>query len=72
MAFMIAQRAFLKLYMITLVEKHHGYGFEMLDQLRRDFKDFGYDPPISEIYRSLHDLDKNLISFPRKAWRSHK
>lgn len=45
MAFMIAQRAFIKVYLITLVEQHKGYGYQMLEDLRRDFKAHGYSPP---------------------------
>ncbi|SFJ64774.1 replication termination protein [Paenibacillus sp. UNC496MF] len=63
MAFMIAQRAFLKLYMITLVEKHRGYGYQMLEELKQDFKSLGYEPPQSEIYRSLHDLVEDGILY---------
>lgn len=45
MAFMIAQRAFIKVYLITMVEQHKGYGYQMLEDLRRDFKAHGYSPP---------------------------
>lgn len=44
MAFMIAQRAFIKVYLITMVEQHRGYGYQMLEDLRRDFKAHGYSP----------------------------
>ncbi|QHW29627.1 Replication termination protein [Paenibacillus rhizovicinus] len=63
MGFLIAQRAYLKLYMITLVEKHRGYGYQMLEELKRDFKELGYEPPQSEIYRSLHDLVEDGILY---------
>ncbi|WP_308639887.1 helix-turn-helix transcriptional regulator [Paenibacillus silvisoli] len=63
MGFMIAQRAFIKLYMITLVEKHRGYGYQMLEELKQDFKALGYEPPQSEIYRSLHDLVEDGILY---------
>lgn len=54
--FMLRQRAFLKLYMITLVEREKWYGLEILDYLRKEFEQFGYRPYHSEIYKSLHEL----------------
>ena len=66
MAFMIAQRAFIKVYLITLVEKHRGYGYQMLEDLRRDFKSHGYSPPQSEIYRALHELVQQGILYRTK------
>lgn len=56
MGFMIAQRAFIKLNLLTLVEKHKGYGYQMLEDIKKEFKDFDYIPPQSEIYRGLHEL----------------
>lgn len=44
MAFMIAQRAFIKAYLITMVEQHRGYGYQMLEELRQEFKSYGYSP----------------------------
>jgi hypothetical protein len=49
MAFMIAQRAFIKVYLITMVEQQRGYGYQMLEELRQEFKSHGYSPPQSEI-----------------------
>jgi len=63
MAFLIAQRAYLKLYIITLVEKHRGYGYQMLEELKDEFKHLGYEPPQSEIYRALHDLVEDGILY---------
>lgn len=66
MAFMIAQRAFIKVYLITMVEQHKGYGYQMLEDLRRDFKAHGYSPPQSEIYRALHELVQQGILYRTK------
>jgi len=54
--FMLKQRAFLKLYMITMTEQKRLYGFRLLEELRKEFKEHGYKPNSSEIYKSLHDL----------------
>jgi DNA-binding PadR family transcriptional regulator len=66
MAFMIAQRAFLKLYLITMVEQHRGYGYQMLEELKEKFRPFGYEPPQSEIYRALHELVHEGILYRTK------
>lgn len=52
MAFMIAQRAFIKVYLITMVEQHRGYGYQMLEDLRRDFKAHGYSPTERNLSRA--------------------
>jgi len=54
--FMLKQRAFLKLYMITMTEEKRLYGLKLLEVLREEFKGFGYRPNSSEVYKSLHDL----------------
>ncbi|MDQ0215514.1 DNA-binding PadR family transcriptional regulator [Oikeobacillus pervagus] len=54
--FLVKQRAFLKLYMIRLVEENRLYGMQALDELRQTFQNFGYSPNHSEIYRALHEL----------------
>lgn len=54
--FLFKQRAFLKMYLITLTENKRLYGHEMLDLLRNEFRSLGYRPTRSEIYKSLHDL----------------
>jgi DNA-binding PadR family transcriptional regulator len=66
LAFMIAQRAFLKLYLLNLVEKHRGYGYQMLEELKTEFKPHGYVPPLSEIYRALHELVQEGILYRTK------
>ncbi|MBR2517348.1 MAG: Replication termination protein, partial [Geobacillus sp.] len=54
--FLLKQRAFLKLYLITLTEQERLYGLKLLDVLRQEFKPFGYQPNHSEVYKALHDL----------------
>ena len=54
--FLIKQRAFLKLYLITNIEADRAYGKQMLEELQAAFKPFGYEPQHSEIYRALHEL----------------
>lgn len=66
MAFMIAQRAFLKLYLLKLVEEHRGYGYQMLEELKTEFKIHGYIPPQSEIYRALHELVQEGVLYRTK------
>lgn len=56
--FVLKQRAYLKLYMIHEAEKG-SYGHRMLEDLRERFKDLGYRPTKSEIYKSLHELLKD-------------
>lgn len=66
MAFLIAQRAYIKLFLITKVEQQRGYGYQMLDQLKEEFKPFGYVPPQSEVYRALHELVQEGILYRTK------
>lgn len=54
--FVIKQRAFLKLYIITNIENGRWYGLQLLDEMRKEFKPFGFEPQHSEVYRALHDL----------------
>ncbi|MED3660858.1 helix-turn-helix transcriptional regulator [Ureibacillus sp. FSL K6-8385] len=57
--FVIKQRAFLKLYMIHEAEKGRLYGLQILENLQDYFKDLGYRPTKSEVYKSLHELLKD-------------
>ncbi len=54
--FMIKQRAFIKLYIITNIENGKWYGLRLLDELKKEFQPLGYVPQHSEVYRALHDL----------------
>lgn len=64
--FLIKQRAFLKLFMIHLVEQNKFYGLQASDDIKSAFKQFGYEPQHSEIYRSLHELEEEGILSRRK------
>ncbi len=70
-AFMIAQRAFIKTYLITMVEQHRGYGYQMLEEMRQEFKSFGYNPPQSEIYRALHELVQEGVFYRTKQLKGN-
>lgn len=55
--FLIKQRAFLKLYLITSIENGRSYGLQLLDDLQKGFEIFGFRPQASEIYRALYELE---------------
>ncbi len=65
--FLIKQRAFLKLYLVTRIEKGPWYGLQLLDELKSAFKPYGFSPQHSEIYRALHDLTEAGILKRRKV-----
>ncbi|RCX17054.1 replication termination protein [Fontibacillus phaseoli] len=71
MAFMIAQRAYIKLYLINKVEQRRGYGYQMLEELKEEFKPFGYVPPQSEIYRALHELVQEGVLYRTKQLKGN-
>ena len=54
--FMIKQRAYLKLFILTRIGANRVYGQQLIDDLRAEFKEYGFRPYHSEIYRSLHEL----------------
>ncbi len=54
--FLLKQRAFLKLYIITNIENGRWYGMSLRDELRKEFDHLGYRPQHSEVYRALHEL----------------
>lgn len=54
--FLIKQRAFLHLHMITMTEENRLYGLRLLEVLQNDFRAYGYKPQHSEVYKALHDL----------------
>ena len=56
--FVLKQRAYLKLYMLHEAEKGRLYGHQIMEDLQDYFKDLGYKPTKSEIYKSLHELLK--------------
>ena len=44
------------MYLITNIENGKWYGMQLLDEMKKEFKPFGFEPQHSEIYRALHDL----------------
>lgn len=58
---MLKQRSFLKLYLLSSIEKEKGYGLQFLNDLRKEFKEFGYVPTHSELYKTLHSLASDGI-----------
>lgn len=65
--FLIKQRAFVKLYLLSWIEHGRPYGQEMLDDFYKTFKNFNYKPNHSEVYKGLHEL---LEAAGR--WNHHK
>lgn len=60
--YLLKQRAFLKVYLITLAEKKRLYGLQFLDEIRENFRSYGYRPVHSEIYKALHELvDEGIL-----------
>lgn len=43
--------------MITNIENGRWYGLQLLDELRKEFKPYGFEPQHSEVYRALHELE---------------
>ena len=59
--YMIKQRAFLKIFLITKIEKGRNYGSQLLEELQAEFNIYGYEPNHAEIYRALHELMEDGI-----------
>lgn len=54
--FMIKQRAYLKLFILTKIGTERVYAHQIFEDLKADFKEFGFKPYHSEVYRSLQEL----------------
>lgn len=65
--FLIKQRAVLKLYLLTLIEKKKMYGRQMLLYLREELEPYGFKPTHTELYKALHELEKDKIVRREKA-----
>lgn len=63
--YLIRQRAFLKLYLITELDKGKAYGQQLEQIFLQKFSAFGFQPNLTEIYRSLHDLTEEGILLKR-------
>lgn len=54
--YLIKQRAFLKVYLLSSIEKQPNHGNALLEELIEKFKPYAYQPQHSEVYRALHEL----------------
>lgn len=68
--FLTKQRAILKVYLINLIDKKKMYGMQYLQLIREAFKEYGYIPKHSEIYKALHELTRDGIVYRTKKLRS--
>lgn len=59
--FLIKQRPILQLYLIKFIQEERLYGQELLKRLREEFKESGFVPSSSEVYRALQDLSEKGI-----------
>jgi len=57
--FLLKQRAFLKLYIYKTIDKNKGYASQYLGDLRKEFKQYGYEPTHTETYKVLHELTRD-------------
>lgn len=64
--YLVKQRAFIKLYLLTMIERRKDYAFNYLDELRTEFQQFGYQPTHSEIYKALHELTLDNVLYRTK------
>jgi len=69
MGFLVKQRAFLKLYVLSWIEQDRSYGYDMLTDLRKEFAPFGYSPTHSELYTILKELTLNDYVLRKKKRR---
>lgn len=65
--FLIKQKAFIKVYLLSQIEKGRSYGLQLQDDLYAAFRSFGLEPNHSEIYRSLHELTEEGYLTRRKV-----
>lgn len=64
--FLLKQKAFLKLYLLEAAAHPRDYGSVILDDLRRKFKPFGYNPSHTELYKTYKELYKEGLVGKRK------
>lgn len=66
--FLVKQRAFLKIYLISMAEKEQLYGKKYQEVIINKFKKYGYKPNHSEIYKSLYELiDDGILARKEKV-----
>lgn len=54
--FLLKQKAFLKMYLFTLIERDELYGLQFLDTFKAELAQYGYTPSHSDIYKILHEM----------------
>ena len=64
--YLVKQRAFVKLYLLTMIEQKRDYAFQYLDEMRAAFQMFGYQPTHSEVYKALHELTLDGVLYRTK------
>ncbi|MGG1263746.1 helix-turn-helix transcriptional regulator [Brevibacillus laterosporus] len=61
--FLIKQRAYLKVYLITKIKKGRSYGLQLAKELGDEFIRDGFVPTSAEVYRSLDELvEQGIVS----------
>ena len=65
--FLLKQRAFLKLYLLSYIQNEKRYGLQLLEHLKQEFKEYGYTPTHSEMYKTLHELTREGIVSREKS-----
>lgn len=61
--FLIKQRAFIKAYLIHLIDRQKDYGWNYLEEIREVFQPYGFNPTATELYRCLHELVEDGILY---------
>jgi len=64
--YLVKQRAFIKLYLLTMIERKKDYAFNYLDEMKTELHKFGYQPTHSEIYKALHELTLDGVLYRTK------
>lgn len=65
--FLMKQRPYLKLFILTKIGTQRIYGQQIIDDLKKELKPFSYKPYHSEIYRALQELlESGYIKRSRK------
>ncbi|WP_284645804.1 helix-turn-helix transcriptional regulator [Paenibacillus silviterrae] len=54
--FLVKQKAFLKMYLFTLIERDELYGLQFQDTFEAELSKHGYRPSHSDIYKILHEM----------------
>ncbi|MCY8737585.1 helix-turn-helix transcriptional regulator [Bacillus haynesii] len=68
--FLIRQKSFLKLSILTYIEKKRYYAYELIEKFKEDYSEFGYKPVSTEIYKALNELVEQGILRRQKRKQS--